>query len=614
MPIKEKRLINIKKVPMQAIGILLVLIAAILLFWTSHVNSNSAIPAIPAQVYFEGEYRIGDGPWQEIVKGQHISSTEGDVTLKGNFHLLAPDGEYIGPMEAGIPVAFCMNHINVTVCESGQEPHVMDTEHPLLGLSACGEMWLAYTFAGDGVEPVELVVHNPHRFGNETAVDDLISNFAIWGGMDFEKDIIASGSQQRNIGLLFIVVSFILLGTALFSTLIHMKNSNIIWLLGLTIVFAGIYFIYSSEGVYVWNGLVVSNTILLVCSVMLYLLFLTISISHLLQRTKKIGVTTTTILGVIDTGIFVLPLFCKIHLYDTLPLWVLVQTVANIVLFGCLIKEFISTKEKVRWGYLGLLLPLIAFELDVVMIMKGYWKIGLASKYVFMCLFAVVVIMVLRIIPHRFNSAAKAKELEIEKVALNARLEESRMATMMSQIRPHFIYNTLGSIEQLCEIDPEKAGELVHNFAKYLRGNFRELDNPKPIRMSQEMEHVRYYISIENVRFPDMSISFELNSEDFNLPALTIQPIVENAIKHGLMKLQKGGSIRIKSYETDTHNCVSVEDDGVGFDTSILNESREHVGIRNIRGRLKEMVGGVLEIESTPGVGTKAVIKIPKEI
>ena len=185
---------------------------------------------------------------------------------------------------------------------------------------------------------------------------------------------------------------------------------------------------------------------------------------------------------------------------------------------------------------------------------------------------------------------------------------------MMSQIRPHFIYNTLGSIEQLCYLDPPKAGELVHNFAKYLRGNFGELDNPKPILMSQEMEHVHYYISIETVRFPDMTFSFEMNDNDFHNPALTIQPIVENAIKHGLMKLPKGGTIRLVSYETDTHYCVLVEDDGVGFDTGVLLDERKHVGIRNIRERLKAMVSGTLEIESTVGVGTKVLITIPKEV
>ena len=202
----------------------------------------------------------------------------------------------------------------------------------------------------------------------------------------------------------------------------------------------------------------------------------------------------------------------------------------------------------------------------------------------------------------------------MEKIVLNAELSESRISTMMSQIRPHFIYNTLGSIEQLCIIDPPKAGNLVHNFAKYLRGNFGELDNPKPILMSQEMEHVHHYISIENVRFPDMTFSFEMNSEDFYIPALTVQPIVENAIKHGLMKLPKGGTIKVVSYETDEDYCVSVVDDGVGFDTNAEIDNRKHLGLRNIRERLKVMVNGTLEIESTVGVGTTVLIKIPKEV
>lgn len=259
-------------------------------------------------------------------------------------------------------------------------------------------------------------------------------------------------------------------------------------------------------------------------------------------------------------------------------------------------------------------LPLAAFIIDATMTMFGYWKGGLLSKYIFIGFFIVAVIMITQVIPRNINVATKAKELETEKVNLNAQLAESRVATMISQIRPHFIYNTLGSIEQLCELDPPKAGELVHNFAKYLRGNFRELDNPKPIRVSQEMEHVRYYISIEKVRFPDMTFSFEMNSEDFSLPALTIQPIVENAIKHGLLKMQESGTIRVISYETDTDYCVSVEDDGVGFDTSKMFEDKKHIGLRNIRDRLKEMVGGTLEIQSIQGVGTKVIIMIPKEV
>ena len=185
---------------------------------------------------------------------------------------------------------------------------------------------------------------------------------------------------------------------------------------------------------------------------------------------------------------------------------------------------------------------------------------------------------------------------------------------MISQIRPHFIYNTLGSIEQLCELQPETAAKLVHSFSHYLRGNFSELNNPAPIRLSQEMEHIRYYVSIEQIRFPDIEIKFDLRTDDFLLPALSVQPLIENAIKHGLMKLPSGGVVTVSSYEMDTHYCVSVEDNGAGFDTSILLDERKHIGLRNIRCRVETMCDGTLTVESTPGVGTKVVISIPKGV
>jgi LytS/YehU family sensor histidine kinase len=302
-----------------------------------------------------------------------------------------------------------------------------------------------------------------------------------------------------------------------------------------------------------------------------------------------------------------------VFFYDTWRYWVAVQGVSNIILLICLVKESICAVKSKKWIYIGMMLPLIAFGIDAVMTILGYWQGGLISMYVFCGLFIVALVVVLRIIPSNINAAAKAKELETEKNALNAQLAQSRISTMMSQIRPHFIYNTLGSIEQLCNIDPPKAGKLVHNFAMYLRGNFGELDNPRPIRMSQEMEHVRYYVSIESVRFPDMTFAFDMKSDDFMLPALSIQPIVENAIKHGLMPLDRGGSVHVTSWETPSSYCVSIEDDGVGFDTNILLDERKHIGLRNIRERLEATVGGTLSIESAIGKGTKVQLSIPKE-
>ena len=204
------------------------------------------------------------------------------------------------------------------------------------------------------------------------------------------------------------------------------------------------------------------------------------------------------------------------------------------------------------------------------------------------------------------HASGRAKRLEKE-------LTDMRVATMLSQIKPHFIYNTLGTIEQYCYEAPEQAANLVHEFALYLRGNFTELDNGAPIRVTQEIEHIKHYVGIEQVRFPDITIEYDIREEDFLIPALSVQPLVENAIKHGLMGLETGGTVKIATYETMDAYCISVSDDGIGFEEGTLADGKAHVGIRNIRARIEAMCKGTLMMTSKPGEGTTALIMIPKE-
>jgi hypothetical protein len=309
--------------------------------------------------------------------------------------------------------------------------------------------WAAHVIASESTEPIEILIHNPHRFGNENAIDELLSNTALWSGIEFEKGVLESGATQRNTGLFFVIVALVLLGIALFSTLIHIKNSNLMWLLGLLILFAGAYFAYSAMGVSFWRESIVSNTTMLGIAMILYMLFLSIVIAYSLETTKKVGSVAVICLGAVDTLFFVLSMITDLFFYDTWLYWIGAQLVVNLVLFVCLVKECFCTRLQIRWFYVSSLLPLIAYGIDVVMTGLGVWQGGLVSKYVFVALFAAAMVVILRIIPRGINAATKAKALETEKTLLNAQLTESRIATMMSQIRPHFIYNTLGSIEQL---------------------------------------------------------------------------------------------------------------------------------------------------------------------
>lgn len=195
------------------------------------------------------------------------------------------------------------------------------------------------------------------------------------------------------------------------------------------------------------------------------------------------------------------------------------------------------------------------------------------------------------------------------------RENELRTSIMLSQIQPHFLYNSLASIEYLCEREePKEAGQAVREFSKYLRGNMNSLTYTRPIPFEKELEHVRLYLSLEKRRFGErLQVHFDIQATGFSLPALTLQPIVENAVKYGVTKREEGGAITIAAYEAENDWVITVTDNGMGFDPLAKKEDgRTHIGIENVRHRLEAMSGGTLEVTSTPGVGAVAVLTIPK--
>lgn len=192
-------------------------------------------------------------------------------------------------------------------------------------------------------------------------------------------------------------------------------------------------------------------------------------------------------------------------------------------------------------------------------------------------------------------------------------LYDIRVTMLLSQIRPHFIYNTLTTIKYLCKTDPEQAAETIDRFAGFLRGNLNSLTDTHRIPFTQEVEHVKNYLAIEKKRFGNrLRVEWDLQENYFLLPPLTLQPVVENAVKHGIMKKVEGGTIRISSRrEKDTYE-IRVEDDGAGYEESWkTDEKAVHVGIQNTRDRLQKICRGSLELTGIPGKGTKAVIRIP---
>ncbi len=183
------------------------------------------------------------------------------------------------------------------------------------------------------------------------------------------------------------------------------------------------------------------------------------------------------------------------------------------------------------------------------------------------------------------------------------------------QIRPHMITNVISSIQVMCRKDPKEAEQALCVFADYLRNSMYDPNMQGMIRFEKEMEHVRSFIMVEQIRFKErLRVLYDLEVKDFEIPSLTVQPMAENAIKHGILRRREGGTLTIASREYPAFYEVSITDDGIGFDTTEkpLGE-RQHVGIENVRQRLSILCGGSLRINSVIGEGTNVILQIPKK-
>lgn len=196
----------------------------------------------------------------------------------------------------------------------------------------------------------------------------------------------------------------------------------------------------------------------------------------------------------------------------------------------------------------------------------------------------------------------------------NVRLAEYKADIMMSQIGPHFIYNTLSTISALCTIDPEKAQSLTDDFSDYLRANLNLRNTQRLSSFSDELNHAKKYLEIEKIRFGDrINVEYDIETTNFRMPTLSLQPIVENAVKHGITVKDEGGTIIISTKETNDSFLVTISDDGVGFDAENFVAQSGHYGLLTAKERLDILLHGKLTINSKNNEGTTVTIFIDKK-
>ena len=268
--------------------------------------------------------------------------------------------------------------------------------------------------------------------------------------------------------------------------------------------------------------------------------------------------------------------------------------VFGFVYFLAVTSKKLSKSEKVAFS-VYCLIPLLAIILQDIF--AGY-AIGYLS-----IIFSIEILFL-------FVNMRKDMDLVVQE----QKNKEAEVKIMMSQIQPHFIYNVLASISTLIKIDPDKAQNGLDAFTEYLRANLSSLSDTGLIPFNDEFRHIETYLELEKMRFDDrLNIVYDIQDRDFAVPPLALQPIVENAVKHGILKKIEGGTVKIKTYETDEAHVVEISDDGVGFDPNKA-KGKNHYGINNVRYRLSTMCKGDMEMYSEVDRGTTVFVKFYKEL
>lgn len=205
-------------------------------------------------------------------------------------------------------------------------------------------------------------------------------------------------------------------------------------------------------------------------------------------------------------------------------------------------------------------------------------------------------------------------QIELAEIDHNAKLlSKAELKALQAQINPHFLFNALNTIVSMCRIDPEIARKLLINLGNFLRESFKEQEDM--VDIDKEIKHVEAYLEIEKARFGEkLNVIYHVNSRNFKVPHLILQPLVENAVKHGIYPKKEGGTISVTVEENDENYNIEVKDDGIGFQEAFEKPTNNGIGIKNIDKRLRTIYGDEygLKIESQQSLGTKVLFNIPK--
>ena len=588
----------LKKYWKTGCNLLIILLAAVLLLCAC-LQSRQATPASCRRLDFTGEYSHNGGAWLPLDEQTSLSSLTGGLALRGRFSTDVPEGRTLLLYLNHLTYSFSVNSRQIAASSALQTAHTADT---------CGASWAEVVCpAITATDTVEIHLSNPHRFGNSAAYTQFLDNIYAGSAASLGHTLSFPSILYRSVGIVVSILAVAVLGAALVLTLMHSSSAYCLWSMGIVALgMGGCMFMSAPDISLLFNSPVFATYAIPLCLVVTALQLNGFLAEHLKSPSKAVASALLGIQCAALAAMLLLVLLGKALLYDLMLPWSIMQFVLCIILAGCCICEWRALRSFRDWALPAAFLLLLCLAAEIPLSLLPPFPHGILLTGVFLVLFLLLLIRSIRA-----AAALRQKTGQIED--LQNELQNNRIMMAMNQIRTHFIFNVLNAISGMCKYDPEKADRTMVRFSRYLRTNIDIMQADAPISFSAALRHVEDYIVLEQIRFGDkLRFITDITVEDFMLPPLILQPLVENAIKHGISVKPNGGTITLRTRSEKGNFLIFIEDDGVGFDPSAAG-SEHSVGLKNVRFRLRHMVNGSLSIDSTPGHGTVYTISIPQK-
>lgn len=558
----------------------------------------------------DSERVIFEGTWQDAV-----DSKPQPLTMSTRIPIAFPAVIFKGHFDRDLPrnayIHLYISNVAVRIYQNGKLLHTVGEKgtYPATAMSA-GNGW--FTFASPGIsraDDITIIVSNAYNTNIPAAYDRFIQS--IYTGnprLLLFNNPIGSGALLLG-GLLFSILGLVSLFALLVLRSFNTAISSTPGYLAAFTLNSGLWMILHTRILSLLFPYGVFFNVLYSACLALFSPLMAFYLMHLAEgRARRIiqwsgyAMFAANVVAVALQGVGIL------DGYDILTIMIIPSIIGWFLSLELVFREQLRRQTPYRNL---ILISILCLGIGVMVdMMNGLFDFS-SDYYGFLCGFICFIILqsIYALVYTRniIRKAGQVRELE------NALLQQ-RIAIMASQIQPHFIFNVLNVIRQLCLADPEKAEHAVLHFASFLRGNIDSLGSTGLIPFSKELEHTAHYVSLMRTRFGDR-VRFILSTGpvDFMLPPLTIQPLVENAIRYGLLAKEEGGTVEVSTSSINGRIIITVQDDGAGFDPLKRKEDgRRHIGIENVQQRLLTQCGGTLDIRSEPSVGTTVTITLPR--